>query len=92
MADTITICRNHPEYQVPLLTTFKWSNYEHWCPFCGAKYEMFNNCEDKPATQELMIRLALYSAASRQYLMGNTNDYALNTKVEAEGLDTKSSS
>lgn len=68
MTDKIIICRNHPEYQVPLIWTFAFRGAEYWCPYCGSTSGMLGAGDRVDATDELQDRLKAFEKISDEFL------------------------
>lgn len=62
------ICSEHPEYQVPLISTFAFNGAEYWCPYCGYTGGMFGSGEDVKDTEKLHGRWYIYHEYSKLFL------------------------
>lgn len=63
----IRICSNHQDYLVPLKWTMAFMGAEYWCPYCGFTGGMFESGEIVEKTDELEVRLQIYSHYSKEY-------------------------
>lgn len=81
----ITICKDHQDYQVPLIWTFIFPGHEYWCPYCDHKYGMFGDYINTPETPELIKRKAAFIELSFPYLSDHhpeTIKYPFYQKIE----------
>lgn len=67
MVDT-TVCPEHDEYIVPLITTFSFNGSERWCPFCGYNTGAFGRFNKVKTTPELTARHEKYTEFSLLFL------------------------
>ncbi len=81
------ICRNHIEYQVPLIWTFAWNGAEYWCPYCGSHTGAMGGGDKIEETEELKKRLELYEKATKEYI--NAIGVPTCVSTEWEGVQTK---
>ena len=58
----MNICRNHPEYTTPYISTMAFNGGEYWCPYCGNVTGSFYSYDgDKTdETEVLKKRLELF--------------------------------
>lgn len=77
----IAVCSSHPEFQVPLISTYKFKGAEFWCPFCGQCYGLFGNYLELKVTETLKNRLKKYKAHSTSYLESDNGTYEYNKKL-----------
>lgn len=74
-SDTIRCCNRHTDYPVPVLSTVKFHKSEWWCPYCGAKYELFDGFKYYPITYKLNLRREFFERLSLDYLSDKTETY-----------------
>lgn len=84
LPDEILICENHPEYQVPLLSTMAFRGAEAWCPYCGMKIGMFDGGKNVQCTTDLKARHDKYQQATSEYLHAFGATYAAETLFEGK--------
>jgi len=63
-----TICEDHQDFKVPLISTFAFNGCEWWCPYCGKKGGMLGTGEEVKETPVLKQRLKKYEEFSKEYL------------------------
>ncbi len=81
--EEIRICRDHQEYETPLLWTFAFNGAEYWCPYCGANLGMMGAGIRVKATPELLDRHEKYKQASDKYL--EAKSISVCVRLEWEG-------
>lgn len=85
MAKTITICKEHRDYEVPLIFTLAFQGCEVWCPYCGHAEDMFGGTE-VPKTPELEKRKETYKKATEEYLHAQGLTYATLTEWQGKKI------
>lgn len=64
---TMAVCPKH-DRRIPLIWTYAFKGFERWCPCCGRKFEVFDNFEDAPITEELQQSHKQWKEKSKEYL------------------------
>lgn len=80
----ILICREHPEYQVPMIWTFKFPGAEYWCPYCGKQEGMMEAGIVVATNPEINARGAKYKKLATPFLSSITSkvDWKYERKAE----------
>jgi hypothetical protein len=81
----ISICPNHPKYQVPLIPTMAFMGSEYWCPYCGVNLGVFDKTGvANPITLQLFERDLKYKSASKEYLRARSISACSETEWEGK--------
>lgn len=65
----ISVCPEHQDYQVPMISTMAFPGAELWCPYCGHDTGCpFGDDLELPITPELKKRYMWYKSKSRKYI------------------------
>ena len=87
--ENIRICSSHRDYEVPLIWTFSWNNYEYWCPYCDEHEGALGAGEIVEETEVLKKRLELYKKATKEYVHAMGVAVCVSTLWEGEQTKPK---
>lgn len=87
--EEIKVCKDHQDYEVPLIYTFAFNNYEFWCPYCGKREGIMGAGMNVPITEELKKRKKYYEICSKLYLHAQAMKVCISTEFYGEEIRPK---